>query len=179
MPPALARQAAALASWRLAPLPLPSPPAAARAVVRCATGRGPADVVGDVGPEKSKNQRKREAQRSRGWGERLVELSPRELQLVASWAELPDEVVDAVQLARSIGRGGKNGWRRQLGFVGGLLRDADPALMEASMKAARDGGLGGFRPPKLQGSGGQQDQLAAALDDKVREDEDEDLKNKG
>eukprot|EP00850_Spirogloea_muscicola_P018794 SM000176S03125 [mRNA] locus=s176:100313:101713:+ [translate_table: standard] len=177
MPPALARQAAALASCRLAPLPLPP-----RAVVRCATGRAPADVAGDsVGPapDKSKNQRKREAQRSRGWGERLVELSPRELQLVASWAELPDEVVDAVQLARSIGRGGKNGWRRQLGFVGGLLRDADPILMEASIKAARDGGLGGFRPPKQQGSGGQQDLSAVALDDKVQEYDNDDFKNKG
>eukprot|EP00897_Mesotaenium_endlicherianum_P002111 jgi/Mesen1/1928/ME000146S01012 len=93
------------------------------------------------------NRRKRVAKRAKDWGLELIDLGPKELQHAARYADLSEEVVDAVKLAKMLGRGGKNGWRRQISYVGGLLRSADHDLLESAVKSARDGGLGGFMPP--------------------------------
>lgn len=78
-----------------------------------------------VEPErKSKSQIKREMQALRDLGKRLVELPPASLARI----RVSDDTRDAVVAARSMKR---EALRRQLGHIGGLLRqeDADAILL--------------------------------------------------
>ncbi len=57
-------------------------------------------------------------------GVALVELDPRRLAELASDVDLPERLVDAVGQARSITAWG--GRKRQLQYIGKLMRDVDP-----------------------------------------------------
>ncbi|MEI7447083.1 MAG: ribosome biogenesis factor YjgA, partial [Burkholderiales bacterium] len=67
----------------------------------------------------SKSQRKRDMHALQDLGERLVELPVSQFEKL----ELPPELVDAVALARRITS--REGRRRQLQYVGKLMRRAD------------------------------------------------------
>ena len=79
----------------------------------------------------SKGMRKRAAHAAQALGERLVTL--READLVA--LELPENLLEAIRLARRITARG--GLARQRQYIGKLMRDIDPAPIEAAL-AARD-----------------------------------------
>ena len=72
----------------------------------------------------SKTRRKAEMHALQDMGEALIMLDPKRLAELASEAALPDRLVDAIRDARSITAWG--GRKRQLQFVGKLMRDVDP-----------------------------------------------------
>ena len=73
----------------------------------------------------SKSQRKREATALRELGERMVSLTPAQLRRVP----LPDELLAAVRTAQGIAQRG--GRKRQLQYIGKLMRQLDEAETEA------------------------------------------------
>jgi len=72
----------------------------------------------------SKTRRKAEAHALQDIGEALVALPPSQLIRLAADVALPDRLVEAVREARSITAWG--GRKRQLQYVGKLMRDIDP-----------------------------------------------------
>jgi ribosome-associated protein len=93
---------------------------------RGGTGAGDSPTAGVVpdGLPPSKTRRKAEMHALRDLGEALVALDPRRFAELAAEAELPDRLVDAIREARSITAWG--GRKRQLQYVGKLMRDVDP-----------------------------------------------------
>lgn len=75
----------------------------------------------------SKSQRKRDMHALQTLGERLVELPASRLAAL----ELPEDLRDAIALARRITA--HEGRRRQLQYVGKLMRRIDPAGIEAAL----------------------------------------------
>ena len=75
--------------------------------------------------EKSKTQLKREAEEKQKLAKQLVEMSE------ANLAKMPldDELADAILVARKINRK-KDGFRRQLQFLGKLMRNRDTSPIE-------------------------------------------------
>ncbi|CAM6117576.1 unnamed protein product [Calypogeia fissa] len=94
-----------------------------------------------VEESKSRNQSKRDAKRARQWGVELASLAPAQLKQAVRWAGLSEEVYDAVMIVKNLGTVSKvrNGRRRQYTYIGGLLRDVDPNVMEPVLKATKDG----------------------------------------
>lgn len=97
------------------------------------------DNFDDTDDRPSRSQLKREAEALQDLGRALVELSQARLDRI----EMPEQLRDAVLLARRItAHGGK---RRQMQFIGKLMRniDADPiraqleALQQADRRAAQ------------------------------------------
>jgi ribosome-associated protein len=80
----------------------------------------------------SKTQRKKEVQALQALGERLVELGAEQLAAVP----LPDDLREAVLEARRIRS--REGRRRQLQYIGKLMRETDPEPIRARF-AAWDG----------------------------------------
>ena len=76
-------------------------------------------------PPPSKSQRKRDATALQDLGEQLVKLTPAQLNHVP----LADELLAAVRLARTITQRG--GRKRQLQYIGKLMRQLDATATEA------------------------------------------------
>lgn len=76
-------------------------------------------------PPPSKSQRKREATALQNLGEQLVKLTPVQLSRIP----LPDELLAAVRLTQTITQRG--GRKRQLQFIGKLMRRLDGAEVDA------------------------------------------------
>ncbi len=85
-----------------------------------------APTVGDAPADStpSKTRRKAEMHALQNLGEALVEVEPKRLAELAAEVALPDRLVDAIREARSITAWG--GRKRQLQYVGKLMRDIDP-----------------------------------------------------
>lgn len=70
--------------------------------------------------EKSKSQRKREMLALQELGERLVALTPAQLAKIP----LEDELLQLIKFTKTIK--GREGLRRQLQYVGKIMREYDP-----------------------------------------------------
>lgn len=79
----------------------------------------------------SKTQRKRDAKALQDLGAELVNLSASQLEHI----QMPDQVRDAVDLARRIRE--KTGRKRQLLYIGKLLRQVDAAPLQQQLDALR------------------------------------------
>lgn len=90
---------------------------------------GPADA--DAPP--SKTERKRAMHELQALGERLIDLAPDHLADLA----LPERLADAIAQARGITK--HEGRRRQLQFIGKLMRDVDPEPLRAALLRHRQG----------------------------------------
>jgi ribosome-associated protein len=77
----------------------------------------------------SKSMRKREAAAAQDLGTRLIALKESELEALA----LPETLYDAILLAKRITSRG--GLARQRQFIGKLMRELDPAPIEAALNA--------------------------------------------
>ena len=77
----------------------------------------------------SKSERKRRAARLQKLGKRLIELGPREQAQVP----LPRELEDAIAAHRRIRS--REAARRQLQFIGKLMREVDTGPIEAALEA--------------------------------------------
>jgi ribosome-associated protein len=81
----------------------------------------------------SKSARKREATAAQSLGTRLIALKESELTAL----ELPERLFDALMLAKRITSRG--GLARQRQYIGKLMRDIDPAPIEAALVAESHG----------------------------------------
>jgi ribosome-associated protein len=75
----------------------------------------------------SKSQRKRDADAAQKLGTRLIELKESDLRTL----DLPETLLDAILLAQRISSRG--GLARQRQYIGKLMRDLDPAPIEAAL----------------------------------------------
>jgi ribosome-associated protein len=88
------------------------------------------------GERPSKSSRKRAAHAAQALGERLIELREQELAAL----QLPEPLADAIRAARRIRSRG--GLARQRQYIGKLMRDVDPAPIEAALsQGSRDSAL--------------------------------------
>jgi ribosome-associated protein len=81
----------------------------------------------------SKTRRKAEMHALQDLGEALTALSPARLATLAAEAQLPERLVEAIAEARGITAWG--GRKRQLQFVGKLMRDVDPEPIRRRLDA--------------------------------------------
>lgn len=77
----------------------------------------------------SKTQRKREMHELQDLGAALVDLNPAQLASI----ELPERLLDAVHAAQRMNKFGAR--RRQLQYIGKLMREVDPAPIRERLKA--------------------------------------------
>lgn len=92
------------------------------------------DLDFDAADEKpSKSERKREMQALQEIGEKIVKLSDGEFATIP----LEGELLDAIVLARRLKSG--EGLRRQLQFIGKLLRHADTSAIDAALQDLENG----------------------------------------
>jgi len=103
---------------------MPPPDERARRRARAAPPAGAVDVDAAADLPVSKTRKKAEMHALQDMGEALVALDPRRLAELAADVPLPPRLVDAVVDARSISAWG--GRKRQLQYVGKLMRDVDP-----------------------------------------------------
>ena len=81
----------------------------------------------DASAPPSKSQRKRAMHELQTLGERLIALDPGRLAELG----LPERLTDAIALARGITR--HEARRRQMQFIGKLMRDVDPEPLKAAL----------------------------------------------
>ncbi len=92
------------------------------------------DITQQHPPErKSKSQVKRDMKALQKVGERLVDLSPNQLEKIA----LPDELREAVQFAATLKK--REAWRRHIKHIGALMRDVDTDPIIAELEDIEQG----------------------------------------
>ncbi len=90
------------------------------------------DLEYDDSPERpSKSQRKRDMQALQDMGAELVELSPERLARI----DMPDALRGAIREAQRLTR--HEARRRQMQYIGRLMRDADPAPIREALDAVK------------------------------------------
>lgn len=82
---------------------------------------------------KSRTQKKNEDRALQRLGEQLVALPPGRLEIM----DLPEELREAVEFTRKITNHGAR--RRQIQFIGALMRQIDPQPIETSLERIRSG----------------------------------------
>ena len=82
---------------------------------------------------KSRTRKKNEDRALQRLGERLVALPLSQLETMA----LPDDLMAAIELARKIRSHGAR--RRQMQYIGVLMRQIDPQPIEAALESIRSG----------------------------------------
>ncbi|MEJ2640067.1 MAG: ribosome biogenesis factor YjgA [Desulfosarcinaceae bacterium] len=87
----------------------------------------------------SRTRKKKAAQGLQALGERLVELPEEQLQAVPIFAEL----AEAIAMARTMHKHGAR--RRQLQYIGALMREIDPEPIENALEALTRGDRGEVR----------------------------------
>jgi ribosome-associated protein len=88
----------------------------------------PEDELVNETPAPSKTRRKQAMHALQDLGEALVALDPKRLREL----ELPERLVDAVIQARGIRA--HEGRRRQIQYIGKLMRDVDPGPVQAALE---------------------------------------------
>jgi len=84
---------------------------------------------------KSRTQKKNEDRALQRLGEQLIALSIGRLETM----ELPDELLTAIKLAQKIKSHGAR--RRQIQYIGALMRHIDPQPIEAALERIRSGNM--------------------------------------
>ena len=90
-------------------------------------------------PKKSKAQQKRDAEAAQALGARLVALPATQLKTLSEKIDLPGDLLDALLMCQSIKA--REGHRRQLQYIGKLMRDIDLAPIEQQLAQLNRGGL--------------------------------------
>ncbi|GMP81646.1 hypothetical protein CsSME_00036286 [Camellia sinensis var. sinensis] len=103
------------------------------------------DDSDDPNARKSRNEKKREARRAVRWGMELAAFSTPQIKRILRVASLEPEVFDAIMLVKRLGRDVREGKRRQFNYIGRLLRDAEPELMDGLIQATKDGDQNKFQ----------------------------------
>jgi ribosome-associated protein len=98
---------------------------------------GDAPPAADGAPPRSKTQRKADMHALQRLGEALIALDPRRFAELSAEVAFPDRLADAVAEARAITAWGAR--RRQIQFVGRLMRDVDPEPIRRRLAAWEHG----------------------------------------
>ncbi|KAK0576377.1 hypothetical protein LWI29_016383 [Acer saccharum] len=93
----------------------------------------------DSDSKKSRNQRKREARLAVRWGMQLAAFSTPQIKRILKVTSLEDDVLEALMLVKRLGPDVKEGKRRQFNYIGKLLREVEPELMETLIQATKVG----------------------------------------
>ncbi|XP_065847612.1 uncharacterized protein [Euphorbia lathyris] len=93
----------------------------------------------DSDSKKSRNQKKREAKRAFLWGMELSSFTASQIKRIIKVASLEREVYEALMLVKRLGHDVREGKRRQYNYIGKLLRDVQPELMDVLILATKDG----------------------------------------
>ncbi|VFQ81934.1 unnamed protein product [Cuscuta campestris] len=97
-------------------------------------GKGGSDKA-----NRGRNAKKREARRAVSWGIELAKCSPPQIKRILRVASLQEDVYDALMLVKRLGLDVREGKRRQFSYIGRLLRDVEPELMDELIKATYNG----------------------------------------
>jgi ribosome-associated protein len=116
-------------------VPTDAPPLIGRR--RTHDGRPSTPPAVDTGDGPSKTRRKAESQERQDLGEQLVTLGASQFDEVVAAAALPERLVEAIQAARTITAWG--GRKRQMQFIGKLMREIDTAPIERLLGAWASG----------------------------------------
>ncbi len=84
---------------------------------------------------KSRTRKKNEDRALQRLGEQLVALPSAQLETIG----LTDELLEAIEFARKIKKHGAR--RRQIQYIGALMRHIDPQPIEAALERIRSGNL--------------------------------------
>ncbi|KAA3467088.1 thaumatin-like protein 1 isoform X1 [Gossypium australe] len=124
------------------------------------------DSESDV--KKSRNQKKREARRAVRWGMDLASFSTPQIKLILRASSLEQDVFDALMLVKRLGPDVREGKRRQFNYIGKLLREVEPELMEALIQATKVGDQ-----KTLQALAGSETQIIEEEDEEEEDDDDD------
>ena len=91
----------------------------------------------ELKPQKSKNQQKREAEAAQALGTELVDLPASQFKALIEKLELPEKLHEALAACRSIKA--REGRRRQLQFIGKLMRTIETAPIEQKLAELKRG----------------------------------------
>ncbi|XVF63679.1 hypothetical protein PTKIN_Ptkin09bG0105800 [Pterospermum kingtungense] len=116
--------------------------------------------------KKSRNQKKREARRAVRWGMDLASFSTPQIKRILRAASLEQDVLDALMLVKRLGPDVREGKRRQFNYIGKLLRETEPELMDTLIRATKVGDQ-----KTLQALAGPK---ATVLEEEEEEEEDDD-----
>ncbi|KAJ0974257.1 hypothetical protein J5N97_016222 [Dioscorea zingiberensis] len=97
------------------------------------------DSESNAHPKKSRNEKKREARRAVRWGMELAAFPAPQIKRLLKVASLEVEVFEALMLVKRLGPDVREGRRRQFNYIGRLLRDVQPELMDSLIQASKDG----------------------------------------
>ncbi|KAL5726645.1 hypothetical protein ACHQM5_009670 [Ranunculus cassubicifolius] len=89
--------------------------------------------------KKSRNEKKREARRAVLWAMEIATFTNPQIKRILSAASLEKEVFDAIMTVKRFGHDVREGKRRQFNYIGRLLRDVQPELMNELIQATKDG----------------------------------------
>ncbi|KAL2324012.1 hypothetical protein Fmac_023070 [Flemingia macrophylla] len=92
----------------------------------------------DPEAKKSRNELKREARRAVKWGMDLASFSAPQIKRILRVASLDQVVFEALMLVKRLGPDVREGRRRQFNYIGKLLREVDPVLMDRLIRATKD-----------------------------------------
>lgn len=106
---------------------------------------GEVDIEETGEEKKSRNEKKREARRAVKWGIDLASFSTPQIKRILRVTSPEPEVFEAIMLVKRLGRDVREGKRRQFNYIGRLLREADPELMEGLIQATKDGDQSKFQ----------------------------------
>lgn len=94
---------------------------------------------------KSRNEKKREAKRGVKWAMDLAAFNDLQIKRILRAVSLEKEVFEAVMLVKRLGRDVREGKRRQFSYIGRLLRDVEPELIDGLIRATKDGDMQKFQ----------------------------------
>ncbi|KAL5780705.1 hypothetical protein ACOSQ2_011442 [Xanthoceras sorbifolium] len=120
----------------------------------------------DSDSKKSRNQKKREARRAVSWGMQLAAFSTSQIKRILRVASLDEDVLDALMLVKRLGPDVKEGKRRQYNYIGKLLREVEPELMDTLIQATKVGDHS-----TLQALAASKMQIVGDVDEESRETE--------
>ncbi|ESW14821.1 hypothetical protein PHAVU_007G020200 [Phaseolus vulgaris] len=111
--------------------------ASSRPKLRTPNSPLPTTPDADLEDRKSRNELKREARRAVKWGMDLASFSAPQIKRIIRVTSLDQVVFEALMLAKKLGPDVREGKRRQFNYIGKLLRDVDPQLMDRLIKATK------------------------------------------
>ncbi|XP_061364732.1 uncharacterized protein LOC133308146 [Gastrolobium bilobum] len=131
------------------------------------------DSDSDPKPKKSRNQLKWEARRRVHWGMDLASFSVPQIKLILRVASLDQVVFEALMLVKRLGPDVREGKRRQFNYIGKLLGDAEPELMDRLIKATKDSNHKELQALTGLGSDNLEDDDDDLIETEYEEDEEE------
>lgn len=102
------------------------------------------------------------------WGMELANFSPHQIKRILRVADLEEDVFEALMVVKRLRRDVREGKRRQYNYIGRLLREAEPDIMDGLIQATKDGDQSKFH--ELSGT-----ELVIEDEEQEEEEEEEDI----